>query len=134
MKVTSEELWLRLEPKFIDLRNMYLEEIFTLKIDEILNKMNSSMVGGYVEANLELIMTFEEVIKSDAIYRKNMNLEKNKEKIQSLSDELVMFRKLLINEIREKRQADNMIKPTSESKRLPNIDDDKIAKMYQDIK
>ena len=53
LKITSSELWDTLEVSLLEIKNKYIDEILSLKIEELVNKINSSMANGVAKYNLD---------------------------------------------------------------------------------
>lgn len=137
--LNSDELWDSLEVKLIEIKSVEgIDPILVDKIDAVINHYNGGLSRGYKDNALGKIEVLVKVLTSKEYYKTRGMETSIINKLADLADELDLFRKVVINEIRTQSNDGHvdMYEYNNNAERLPSLEaeSDKIEKLYKDNK
>lgn len=130
--LNSEELWDSLEIKLINVKNIKgIDPVIIDKVDAIINNYNGGISGGYQSRALGKIETLVKILSSKEYYRTRGIEASMMNKLVELSEDLDLFRKVIINEVNTSKINDTE-NGNVKLEKLPNLESDKEYNLYKD--
>lgn len=130
MQISSLELWDAIEIDLINFKNRKdLDEVLLQRFESLINHFNGNMGKSLQFKTVEEIKLLTSALEGSSFYKIRQIEKKDIEKLKTLSENLSLLEKVLIQERKEFKEEIRILK-----ERYPNVDNDKSLKIFDKVK